>query len=201
VSPIAGTVTQLNIAVGETADPAKTAVEIVDLDRLVASVDVPAAELAQLRAGQEAAIDLRSGDSTTQPADNSTTRPAGIVGNVVLVDPAVNPATGMGSVDIALPAGSGLSPGEFVRAKITIGEETDRLTVPTRSITQDQYGEPAVGKLVESGRWAMLIAVKTGWRDGDKVEISGEGLDAGTQIVTTGANGLIQRTRVNQLKD
>jgi membrane fusion protein (multidrug efflux system) len=190
-APIAGTVTILNIAAGGMADPNNTAVEIIDLDRLVATVDVPASDLADLRVGQHATIDLQS-EATTQPA---------ISGDITLIDPAINPTTGMGSVDIALPGGSGLHPRQFVRVRIITAEETDRLMVPTASITQNKNGDPAVGKVETDGRWAELVSVKTGWTDGDKTEIDGQGLDAGQEVVTVGANGLVQRTRLHLLKD
>jgi RND family efflux transporter MFP subunit len=196
-SPINGTVTNLNIAVGEMSDPSKPAVEIVDLDRLVATIDVPPAMLGQLHVGQSAEIEFSSSESAT----TSTTQPTPIVGSVVLVDSTLNPTTGMGSADIALPPGSGLLPGRFVQAKITTAEEPDRLMVPTLSITQNQNGDPAVGKIETDGRWAVLVPVTTGWRDGDKTEIEGEGLAAGQAVVTIGANGLVQRTRLHLLKD
>jgi RND family efflux transporter MFP subunit len=192
VAPIAGTVVSLNVAVGEIAEPAKTAVEIVDLDRLVASVDVTAADLGQLWVGQKATVQWRS---------IATTRPAEIGGEVALVDSAINPKTGMGSVDISLPASSPFLPGEFVEARIVVGEESDRLMVPTESITQNANGDPAVGMVQTDGRWAVLVPVKTGWRDGDKTEIEGEGLAAGQAVVTVGANGLVQRTRLHLLRD
>jgi multidrug efflux pump subunit AcrA (membrane-fusion protein) len=107
----------------------------------------------------------------------------------------------MGSVDIAIPAGTGLHPRQFVRAQIITAEETDRLIVPTASITQNKSGDPAVGKVETDGRWAELIPVKTGWTDGDKTEIEGEGLDAGQPVVTVGANGLVQRTRLHAVRD
>jgi RND family efflux transporter MFP subunit len=196
-APLAGTITNLNIAAGEIVDSKKIAVQIIDLDRLVAAVDVPPEGLADLRAGQLATIDLRSTNSSTQPA----TQPSPMTGNIVLVDPTINPATGMGSADIAIPSGSALRPGQFVRAQIVAREETDRLMVPTQSITQNQNGDPAVGRVETDGRWSVLVPVRTGRRDGDKIEIEGQGLDAGQQIVTTGANGLVQRTRLHLLKD
>jgi RND family efflux transporter MFP subunit len=192
-APIAGTVTRLNISAGDTLEPGKVAVQLVDLDRLVATVDVPAQDLSYLKAGQTASIDLRSANSTTQPSS--------ITGNVVLIDPTINPSTGMGSADVALPAGSGLRPGQFVRAQIVTGQENGRLMVPTQSITQNKNGDPAVGLVETDGRWAVLVPVTTGWRDGDQTEIAGQGLDAGEQVVTIGANGLVQRTRLHLLRD
>ena len=197
VAPINGTVTTLGIAVGEMSDPGKPAAEIVDLDRLVATVDVAPASLGELHAGQSAEIELRSNDATSA----STTQPTRVVGSVVLVDSTLNPATGMGSADIALSAGTGLLPGWFVQAKIATAEKADRLMVPTLSITQNQNGDPAVGKIETDGRWAVLVPVTTGWKDADKTEITGEGLAAGQSVVTTGANGLVQRTRLHLLKN
>jgi RND family efflux transporter MFP subunit len=201
-APITGTVISLSVGAGETAEAAKTAVELVDLDRLVASVDVTAADLASLRVGQDATVELRSGEFRSgEFRSGNATQPADASGKVVLVDSAINPATGMGSVDVAISEGSGMLPGEFVKARIVVGEESDRLMVPTESITQNANGDPAVGMVQTDGRWAVLVPVKTGWRDGDKTEIEGEGLAAGQPVVTEGANGLVQRTRLHLVRD
>jgi RND family efflux transporter MFP subunit len=196
-APIAGTITTMNLNPGSVVTPTSAAIRIIDLTRLVAAVDVPASDLGRLSVGQSATIDLSAISATTQP----TTEPTAITGNVVLIDPTADPTTGMRSVDISLPANSGLVPGQLVRAKITVGEATDRLYVPTQSITQNANGDPAVGKIETDDRWAVLVPVQTGWRDGDKVEITGQGLDAGQWVVTVGANGLVQRTRLKSLKD
>jgi membrane fusion protein, multidrug efflux system len=43
----------------------------------------------------------------------------------------------------------------------------------------------------------VQTAVKTGVRDGDLIEVEGQGLKEGTTIVTVGAYGLPKETKVN----
>jgi membrane fusion protein (multidrug efflux system) len=192
-APIAGVITQLNIAAGASVDPARSAVRIVDLDRLVASVDLSLESLRQVRPGQPATVEFT--------AESTASNDSALSGTVVLIDAVADVSTGMGSVDIALPAGSGLMPGQFVRARIVVGEEADRLSVPIDAITRNAAGQTAIGRIETDGRWAVLVPVQTGWREGDRVEVTGEGLAADQPIVTLGSYGLVQRTRLNLLKN
>src|SRR5580658_2162627 len=57
VAPLDGTVVQLNIHPGEIATQYSAALEVVDLDRLVIAVAVPASQLAEVKAGQSVEID------------------------------------------------------------------------------------------------------------------------------------------------
>ena len=61
-SPLAGTVTKVNSKAGEAADLATVLAEVVDLDRLVVSANVPSTELIQLKIGEQA--QLVAADST-----------------------------------------------------------------------------------------------------------------------------------------
>jgi membrane fusion protein (multidrug efflux system) len=189
VAPSSGTVMKVQIAPGESTDPAVPAVEIVDLNRLVIAVDVPGFELWQIRIGQSASVD--SAGAASEP----------ITGTVSFIDSQIDPATGMGSVDISVPPGTALRPGQAVRMQIGVAEAQNAMTVPVESIVRNSDGKPAVAVVIRYGRWADLVPVEVGIREGDNVQISGQTLMPGQVVATGGAYALPDRTEIRVLRD
>jgi RND family efflux transporter MFP subunit len=211
-APLEGTVTVLNIRPGEVADPRTVAVELVDLKRLVIAADVPSAALATIHPGQQALLDLPKDpalipEPATEPApepdsaEETAAPPQPATGTVQFVDAAIDPQTGMGSVDI-LPADVGtLRPGQFVRVRIVSQERADCLVVPAEALVHNAQGDAAIGVVNDTQESAQLTAVQPGLREGDLVEIHGSGLHEGQKIVTTGAYALTQSTRIRVQSD
>jgi membrane fusion protein (multidrug efflux system) len=189
-SPLAGVVTKVNVKAGEAADLTTVLAEVVDLDQLVVSVNVSSAELATLKAGQAAEV---------VPADSTNA----IKTTLVYASPHVDPKTGSGLVRAGLPANCGLRPGQFVKVRVVAEEHKDCLAVPIASVAKDAAGGTFVA-LVE-GEKAVLKPVKVGVRDGDLVEVEGEGLEPDKTVVTEGAYGLIMTqqfaTRIRVVND
>ncbi len=181
-TPLAGIVARINVQPGQTIDMNTVAAEVVALDRLVATVNVPAAEAALLRTGQPAEIFLGSAEQSTA------------AGRVSFVSPQIDPKTGTALVRLAFSNGGTLIPGQLVRARIVSGEHARRLAVPFESIVTDADGQSVVAIL--EGDKAIQKPVKVGVRDGGLVEIEGEGLKEGDTVVTIGAYGLPKETKV-----
>lgn len=199
-SPLSGTIVQLNIRTGELADPSRTAVQVVDLSRLVIALSVPGWQLHDIKPGQEVEIIPRTNDadavSTTAPA----TGPASTVGKVVFIDPQVDASTGMGSIDVAPPAGMQLRIGEFVSARIVSEEHKDCLTVPASSLVRDANDTWGISLAVRDFHGAVRHPVKVGIIEGDRAEVSGEGIAAGAYVVTTGAAALPDKSKIEVVK-
>jgi len=183
-APFAGTLTRVNAKPGEAVDLIAPLAELVDLDRLVASANVPSAELAALKTGQSAEV---LADKSAAPVNAS----------VASISPQVDAKTGTAVVRVTLPAHSGLRPGQFVTLRIVSEEHKDRLVVPVESMVKDEEGGTVIA--VVRGDKAAQKAVKTGLRDGGLVEVEGEGLSEGMTVVTTGAYGLPKETKVRVL--
>lgn len=175
-SPITGVVTKVNVKAGEAADFTTVLAEVVDLDRLVVSINVPSAELAALQAGRP--LEVLTPDSTN-------------VVNTILSFTSlhVDPKTGSGLARAGLPAHCGLRPGQFVKVRVVSEERKDCLVVPVTSLARDATGATFIA-LVENEK-AVLKPVKAGVRDGDLVEVEGEGVEVDKTVVTDGAYGLI----------
>lgn len=183
-SPLAGTVTRVNVKPGEAVDLTTVLAEVIDLDRLVVSANVPAAELAALKTGQAADV----------LADRSA--PA-VTGALAYISPEMDVPTGTARVRVRLPAGAGLRPGQFVTVRIVTEEHKDCLAVPVESVVRDEEGATVIA--VVQQEMAVRKPVKTGLRDGGQVEVSADGLQPDMVVVTEGAYALPKETKVRVL--
>jgi multidrug efflux pump subunit AcrA (membrane-fusion protein) len=189
-SPISGTVVYLDIHAGEVALPTSTAVKIVDLDWLVVAAGIPAWQAATILAGQQAEIEI--------PADSGNASVVKLDSKVERVDRAVDPKTNLVSVDISIPRGQTVRPGQLARVAIA-REERDCLVVPADSIVRDSLDRPFIAMVSDDRKQAILKPVESGLREGDWVQVSASGLEAGQTIVVSGAYGLLFRSDIKVL--
>jgi len=182
-SPLDGVVAHINVQPGQSVDLNTIVAEIIDLKRLVVSVNVPTDEAGRLRPGQPAEIFI----------DNL--KDAATTGSVSFVSPTIDLKTASALVRLSVPEDSALRPGQFVRARIATEQLTDRLVVPRESVVKTEDGNGKAIYLVEGDR-AVQLPVKTGLRDGDLIEVEADGLKEGDTIVTVGAYGLPKQTKI-----
>jgi membrane fusion protein (multidrug efflux system) len=190
-SPIGGTVVAINVHPGEVALPTTTAVDIVDLDRLVMAAGIPAWQAAEISAGQRAQIEI--------PADPATGGVVKFESAVQRVDRAADAKTNIVSVDVGVPAGRGVRPGQFGRVTIISREQADCLVVPADAIVRDALDRPYIGIVSDDRKQAILKPVQAGLRDGDWVQVTAEGLEPDQTIVVGGAYGLLVRSDIRIL--
>jgi RND family efflux transporter MFP subunit len=185
-APLAGTVVRVNVRPGEAVDLTTTLAEVVDLDRLVVSAQVPSSELAALKTAQPAEV---LADKSGPP----------VLGAVTYISSEVDPKTGTALVRASVPANSGLRPGQFVTLRIVSEEHKDRLAVPVESVVKDAEGSTVIA-LVQGDKAAQK-AVKTGLREGGLIEVEADGLQADMPVVTEGAYGLPKETKIRVLAE
>jgi membrane fusion protein (multidrug efflux system) len=195
-SPIAGTVVLLDIHAGEVALPTKMVVEIVDLDRLVVAMGVPAWQAAAISGGQHATVEIPADPALSDPARGSSLE---FDSSVARIDPGADPKTNLVSVDITVPPNQGARPGQFARVSIISKEQADCLVVPADAIVRDALDRPFIGVVSDDRKQAILKTVVPGLREGDWVQVTGDGIAADQTIVVSGAYGLQYRTDINVL--
>jgi membrane fusion protein (multidrug efflux system) len=183
-APLAGMVVRVNVKPGEAVDLTSVLAEVIDLDRLVVSANVPSPELAALKVGQTVEV----------LADQSA---APVMGTLTFIGSEVDAKTGTTLVRVGVPAHSGLRPGQFVTVRIVSEEHKDRLAVPVESVVKDAEGKTVIA-LVQ-GDQATQKPVHAGLRDGGLVEVEAEGLQPGMTVVTQGAYALPKETKVRVL--
>ncbi len=175
-APIAGVIAKVNVKAGEAADLTTILAELIDVDRLVATCNVSSSDLGVLKIGQPVQVLL----------PNSTNS---INSSVVFISPQIDTKTDSGVARVGLPPNSGFRSGQFVKVRVATAERKDCLVVPLASVAKDPSGSTFIA-MVE-GEKAVLKPVKTGLREGDWVEVEGEGIEVGKTVVTEGAYGLI----------
>jgi hypothetical protein len=190
-SPIGGTVVSLDIHSGEVALPTKTAVEVVDLDRLVVAAGIPAWQAGEIKAGQQATVEI--------PADPARGSSLKFNSSVARVDPAVDPKTNLVGVDITIPPNQGARPGQFARVSIVGIQEADCLVVSADAIVRDALDRPYIGIVSDDRKQAILKPVVPGLREGDWVQVTADGIAADQTIVVSGAYALQYRSDINVL--
>jgi len=214
-APLAGTVVRVNCRPGESVDPTTVLAELMDLDRLVVTASIPSKESPLLKIGQRveffnnhaaaavttpSAVAARAAEATTAakspsaPEKPSAAAPSA-VGSLIFIAPHVDPKSDTVLARASVPADSGLRLGQFLKVRIVHEERKDRLVVPKQSIVTDTDSGTLIA--VVEGDKAVKRPVKTGLREGDLVEIEGEGLAEGTAIVTEGAYGLPNETKIH----
>jgi RND family efflux transporter MFP subunit len=190
-APIDATVVALSINPGEGVDTVKTLVQFVALDRLSVEVSVPADQLPSAGAEGLPAQLLRSGGAAPADAANA------VVGKVAFVSPQVDARNGAVTVGIDVPADAGLRPGLAVRVRIIAEEHKDCLAVPREAVVADENGDSVIAVL--DGQQATHKTIKPGLEENGLIEIITDDLKEGAAVVTAGAYGLPQATRVKVL--
>jgi membrane fusion protein, multidrug efflux system len=178
-APLSGTVTHVNVRPGEAVDPGAVLAEITDLSRLVVAAQIPSGLAAGLKRGQPFEI-LGATPMTT---------------SLTYVSPAVDPANDTVTVRAAVPPASGLRLGSAVRLRIVTTEHANCLAAPAESVVAKADGQAVIA--VVTNDEAVQVPVKTGLHDGDLIEIEGGKLKSGDVVVTVGAYGLPEKTKVH----
>jgi membrane fusion protein (multidrug efflux system) len=183
-APLAGTVMSVSVRPGEAVRRDSILAEIVDLGRLVATMQVPAGQAASIHPDQVALVSGHRGVDNDAPA---------LSAHVSLVAPGADRRTGTVSVRVALPAKSEWAPGELVDVQVITEERPDRLVVPVESLVT-LGGATTIARV--EGSMAVRSPVVVGLVDGDLAEIAGDGLQEGMTVVTVGSYGLPDATEV-----
>jgi membrane fusion protein (multidrug efflux system) len=189
-SPLTGTVVKVQAKPGDAVDSTTALAEIIDLDRLVVTALVRSADLARIRRGQAAAL---FAGSAAGAAPTTSPIPLTRSSTVTFIGAQVDSRTDTVPVRMAVPAGAGLRPGQFLTVRIDVEERRDRLAVPAESIVSER-GSSVIA--IVDGDKAVKRPVKVGLRDGDLVEVEGAGLKAGMIVVTAGAYGLPAESKI-----
>lgn len=177
-APLSGIVTRLNVKPGMAVDVNTVVAEVVDLNRLAVSADIPASEAGELQAGEEVQV-------LSVPPVTTT---------LSFVSPVVDVNNGAVVVRALLPANSGLRPGQFVPLKIVTAVHLDCLAAPDESVVTDENGHSVIARV--QGDEATKEPVQTGLHENGWVEIEGAGLKEGDPVVTVGAYGLPEKTQI-----
>ncbi|MGH9342309.1 MAG: efflux RND transporter periplasmic adaptor subunit [Terriglobia bacterium] len=180
-SPIDGIVTSRPLFPGEMASAGTPLMTVMNTSKMVARAAMTPEQAAWLRVGDAAMI---SGGG-----------PGDVPGKVSVVSPALDPSSTTIQVwaEATNPGGE-LKAGSTVQLSVVAKSVPNALVIPASAVLTAADGTTSV-MVVGKDNVAHQTQVKTGIHEGDNVEIT-SGLQAGERVVTEGAFGLPDGTKV-----
>jgi len=180
-SPINGVVTDRPLYAGETAAAGTPLLTVMDTSALLAKLHLPQAQAQRLKVGAPAQVTV---PGIYEPVN----------GKVTLISPALDAGSTTLEVWVRIENGNGaLKAGTPAKVAITGNTVSDSLVIPVVSVSTGAEGKKTV--LVVDGGVAHQRAVDCGIEEGGLVQIL-SGLKPGEQVVTTGAYGMDDGTKV-----
>jgi len=181
-SPIEGYITDRPLYPGEMASTSTPLLTVMDTSKIIAKAHIPQSDAMLLRKGDKAAIEVTGGEDK-------------IAGTVTLVSPALDPSST--TVEIWVQAANPkqqLRPGTTVKLSMNAQTVPGALVIPAAALL-NANGDTAQVMVIDAQSVAQSRDVKTGIQNDQNVQIV-EGLKPGDQVVTQGAYGLPDKTKV-----
>lgn len=170
LAPIAGTVIERHLSLGEAVSSDKEVFVIADASAVWVEVTIYPKDMSLVRAGQNVRIDI--GDDN--PVD----------GKIAFVTPHVSEETRTATARVVIDSANGrLKPGMFVKASIEVGQETADVRIP-KSAIQSYENAPVV--FVQEGEQFEPRPVRLGRENSQYVEVV-SGISAGETYVSEGS--------------
>jgi RND family efflux transporter MFP subunit len=183
VSPITGTVDQMDLKIGQFATPSgNNNIRIVNGDLLKVKADVPESYASRINQGDLVLVSF--------PDVNDSLK-----AKVTFAAKAIDPASRSFGVEIKLPANKKLRPNMTAILKIADYSNNKAIVVPINSIQRSEAGDYV---FVNEGGIAKRKSVKLGAPYGGNTEIL-SGLTAGDQLITLGGTEVEEGDKVNVL--
>lgn len=185
-APISGTVTAVGASVGEAVDTTTKALNISDLSRLQLQIAVPAVSASAVHVGQPVRFTIESLPGHTF---RTVIRRVG-----TQIDPTNGTLTALADVG---DSGGVLKDNLSARVGIITARHTGALIAPRAAVLFEETptGTEASVLRIDKDDVVHKVPVKTGFTETDTVEIL-SGVHAGDKIVTNGAYGLPDGTKV-----
>jgi len=181
-SPISGFITDRPLYPGEMAAAGTPLLTVMDISSVIAKAHIP----------QDQATALKIGDQGTLTVPGIAEP---INGKVTVVSPALDPNST--TVEVWFEAKNPkheLKPGTSVHLSMTAQTVKDALVIPGGAVLTGPDGTTTV-MLAGSDGLAHQKAVKLGIRNADDVQVI-EGLNEGDKVVSNGAYGLPDKTKI-----
>ncbi|MBI2571029.1 MAG: efflux RND transporter periplasmic adaptor subunit [Candidatus Schekmanbacteria bacterium] len=185
-APIAGTIAQRLVNVGDLVTINQVLFEIVDFDSLVAQIFVPDREARKLRLGQQARIGV-AGDAASPPTP----------GKVARIAPVVDPKSGTVKVTVALGRAAALRPGTYIDVELVLDAHEAAVLLPKRAIIYENDQTYVYRLLADDS--VERLHVEPLLEDREHIEPAA-GFRAGDRIVLAGQAGLKPGVRVRSIR-
>ena len=175
-APISGVISKRYLDLGGMALPAAPLFEIVNIDTVIATVDVIEAQLSQLTLDQQSTIEI---DGIDTP----------ISGTITFISPTLQASRRTATVEVRVDNSEGtLKPGMFAKVTVPIKIHTDALLIPRGSLIEDVNTKSQTVFVIEDNV-SRRRAVEIGLVRGSEAEVI-SGLIEEEAVVTAGQHSL-----------
>ena len=176
-APIAGTVTQRMINLGDQVQIGQHLFDIVDFESMVARIYVPEQHLDVLRGGLPARVSAKSNGDHVHDC------------HVKRIAPIVDPRSGTVKVTVDVGGRKGLRPGMYVDVELITATNPSAILVPKRALVYDNDQAFVYRLKKDEERRVERVFVEAAVTDKFNVEPL-NGLHEGDQVVVAGQAGL-----------
>lgn len=186
VSPVNGFASRSQYSEGSfVSGPSELLTTVTQIDQVYVNFGIPEKDHEQLRQGMgSGAVSMPGGDLAVEVLGVDG-KPMGLKAKLGFRDVRVNPATGTVDARAVLPNDTEvLSPGQFVRVRISGAVQKDAVLLPQRAVLEN----PAGGKVVMTVSPENTVAprpVEVAQWKGDQWVVT-KGLAAGDKVITDG---------------
>lgn len=188
-APAAGVVLSHAAEEGDYLDEGEVFLTIAEAGGVYFNAQVTQSDLARVRAGEGARVDL--------PAVGTV--PVGAVVHGVLPTASSQTLSAGVRLDFS-PERPDLPVGLFGTASIVVGRERNAIVVPVAALLRDDVTGVSRVAVIDSASVAHWVVVQTGAQQGDRVAIASPPLAPGQRVIVQGQVGLPDSTRVQILK-
>ncbi len=180
-APVAGVIAERLATVGDVSAPGSPIVTLIENNQLELAAEVPQTQLDQVAIGAPVTV-TSNADSRIQ-----------LQGTVQSIDPVVDAATRVATVNVTLPPSDLLRPGIFLRGDITTSSRQG-LTIPATALQPQPDGTTQVfvlgeGNVVEAREVDLGNRIAASGDAVAQVEVL-QGLQSGEQVATSGVGFL-----------
>lgn len=182
-SPINGNVDQMDLKLGQVAQPGSAGIRIVNADVLKVKADVPESYAGSVGTGNIVKILVPDAN------DSLTTK-------VTFAAKAIDPTSRSFAVEIKLPERKSLRPNMTAIIKIADYSKTNAIVIPVKAVQKSEDGDYV---FVNENGIAKRKAIKVGITYGGQSEVL-SGLKAGEQLITEGAADIEDGDKVKVLQ-
>jgi RND family efflux transporter MFP subunit len=178
-SPINGTIDQMELRLGQVAQPGAAGIRIVNADILKVKADVP----------ESAAGNVNQGDNVKVliPDANDS-----LIAKVTFAAKVIDPTSRSFAIEVRLPSRANLRPNMTATLKVASYTKNNSLVIPLNAIQKSEQGDYV---FVAHNGVAKKKVIKEGATYGGQTEVL-SGIAAGDKLITAGATDVEDGDRV-----
>lgn len=183
ISPISGTVDQMDLKLGQAASPGATGIRIVNADVLKVKADVP----------ESYGSEIKTNDMVKVLVPDA---PDSLDAKITFAAKVIDPTSRSFTVEVKLPSRKAIRPNMTAILQIVNYQKANAISIPVKSIQKSEEGDYVY--IAQNGV-AKRKNIKVGATYGGVSEIL-SGLKAGDQLITNGASDVEDGNKIKILQ-